>query len=250
MDIKKANHIIREVLNGNKVVSYYEFENAIKLFGLYNTRIVPDAKFIITDDLPVNVLGRCRGIKWIKIKKDVVSNIYHGDKMAMITIFHELKHFRDNYNILNDIYDDETIRILKERLINWANNEFEREILDKDVSFNCYYKANYDVESSEVLAEKYSYLDMIKYFEFIGVELSDNELDNINNKIHMLDKKYNKKLRNLTNCLMYNSFYLTVDEVFDVAISDNPLWLEEFPCLKKEYYVDSKSRVRRISASR
>ena len=136
----------------------------------------------------------------------------------MITIFHELKHFKDNYNILNNIYDDETIRILKEKLINFNQNEFEREILGKYASSNYYYKDNYDVESSEVLAEKYAYLDMIKYFDFIGVKLSDSELSSINNKIHVLDKKYNKKLRNLTHCLMYNNFYLNVDEAFDVAI--------------------------------
>lgn len=250
MDIKEVNHIIKEVLKGNRVVSYEEFINVIGLFGLYNMKIVPDAKFIITCDLPANLSGICCGIKWIKIKKDVIRNIYYGNKMAMLTIFHELKHFRDNYNIFYDIYDEEAIRILKEKLINWANNEFEREILDKDVSFNCYYKDNYDVESSEVLAEKYAYLDMIKYFEFIGVKLSDSELSSISNNIHMLDKKYNKKLRNLTHCFMYNNFYLNVDEAFDVAIRDNQSWLEEYPCLKKEYYVDNKSRVRRISDSR
>ena len=41
-----------------------------------------------------------------------------------------------------------------------------------------------------------------------------------------------------------------VKSIIDVAILDNQSWLEKFPCLKKEYYVDRKSRVRRISASR
>lgn len=246
MDIKEVNHIIKEILCGNSIVNYEKFENVIELLGLYNIKIVPDAKFIITCDLPSNVSGRCCGVEWIKINKKAIRNIYYGNKIAMVTIFHELKHFRDNYNILNNIYDEETIRILKDNLINFEVNNFERKVLGGVVSYNCYYRDNYDVESSEVLAEKYAYLDMIKYFDFIGVKLSDSELSSISNNIHMLDKKYNKKLRNLTHCFMYNNFYLTVDEAFDIAIRDNLSWLEEYPCLKKEYYVDSKNKVRII----
>lgn len=250
MDIKEVNYIIKEVLNGNRIVSYEEFENVIELFGLYNMRIGSNVKFIITDDLPVNVSGRCYGINLIKIKKKVIKNIYCGKKCSMKTIFHELKHFRDNYNIFNDIYDDETIFILKELLLNFEVNEFEKIILGKHASVNRYYKNNYNLESSEVLAEKYAYLDMIKYFEFIGVKLSDSELNDISNNIYMLDKKYNNKLRNFTHCLMYNNCYLTVDEAFEIAIRDNKSWLDIFPCLKEEYYVDNKNKVRRISTSR
>ena len=78
MNVKEVNHIIKEVLSGNRVVSYHEFEKVMELFGLYNMRSFCeiDAKFIITCDLPANVSGRCCGLKWIKVKKDVIKNIY------------------------------------------------------------------------------------------------------------------------------------------------------------------------------
>lgn len=251
MNIQEINYIIREVLNGNRIVSYLEFENVIKLFGLYNMSFVDDAKFIITDELSLFVLGRCCGIEWIKINKKVIKKIYFGDKFSMLAIFHELKHFKDNYNIFNDIYDEDTVLILKEELINEANNEFSNNLFGEHDLFDSdnYYLSNYEKCSQEILADRYGYIEMLRYFKEIGVNLTSGEVNCIECEIKKLDKKLSNKIRNFKDCLMFNSYYLSVDEAFDFVVLDNPKWLEDFPCLRKEYYVDSKNKVRKLGVS-
>lgn len=248
MNINEINYIIKEILNGNKIVSFEKFIEVITLFGIDKVKCNSDAKFIITDKLPNTILGECSGIEYVKINISVIKEMYSSNKLAMSTIFHEIRHFKDNYNIYNHIYDKETIGILKDKLLNYYIDSFTIQLgLGKEY-LRTYYHYNYKYILDEIYANKYSYIDMLNYYKEIGVELNESEKEIIRTKLKKILNRKTNKMRNLEHCLCFNSKHLSLDEAFNCAIRDNIEWLEKFPILKKEYYIENcegKKRVRR-----
>lgn len=235
MDINYINYIIKEVLNGNKVVNYKEFCYIVEKFGQYMISGVDGSEFIICD--LDGKMGICTGDRDIRIDMNVIRKMYDGKKLMMYVIFHELRHFFDIYNIVNGNIDESLIRLLKERLIDFVQDEFYGKY---DAMFSSYYEDNYIVDTGEALADKYGYFNMYMYYQFIGVNLSKDELRFINVEIKDASRRYNNKKR---YCSMFNSNYLDIDDIFDYVIRDNCQWLEEIPYLKKEYYIDDNNKV-------
>ncbi|MDD6879538.1 MAG: hypothetical protein PUD59_04860 [bacterium] len=88
-----------------------------------------------------------------------------------------------------------------------------------------YYKLNYLHESSEIDAKLNSILLFFKFCEKYKIELSEEDEHKTEIVFSELESKKTLK-RYVGGNIIFNSYYLSLDEEFDFTIKEHPEWLE------------------------
>ncbi len=220
--------------------SYMEFEEKIiKYVEDYMTDLCQKRNYFpicsVQENLPY--IGLAKGNDKIIFNKEVIKELMNGNKLFLIFLFHELSHIQQNIQIETGVATPNIICYIKDTLLNKyqqiENKQFYGYVENKTYS---YYTINYENHSKEIDAELNAILLTIEFFQENNIDLP-NETKYLKDYFDALVKRKNKK-RNLTYCGTFNSYYLTLDEAFDVAIKYHPEWLEEYPQLKVEYKLE------------
>ena len=180
----------------------------------------------------------------ITINEKVINDIYLGKINYMIFIFHELDHFKNKYDIELGRINKDIIRSLKEQLLRIATKTFNEKVFGKGYESisDYYYENNYKVFSEEKFVDINAINNFISFIEIIGIELSEQDLQQLKNEIRNNNSQYNNYLRDLRFVSCFNNYFLDFEEAFDVMIKSNPDWLM-YDQLKIEYYLDENDKV-------
>lgn len=182
----------------------------------------------------------------ITINESVIKEIYLGKINSMTVIFHELNHFKSKYDIKLGRVCNDIIRTIKEYLLRESGQDpfNEKNTIKVGISFinDDYYKCNYKVFSDEKLAEISSLNNLLSFVKMSGIELSQQDTKELEDRIRNNTSQYNNYLRDLRLNFNFNSYFLDFEEAFDVMIKFNPEWLA-IPQLNIEYYLDKNGKV-------
>ena len=239
--------------NFESIISYNEFKNEIIIFVetimsslLEDTEYCNDKYSCIVKKLPSYYGGDFNPKNnIITINEKVINDIYLGKINPMAIIFHELDHFKTKYDIKLGIISKDIIRSLKEQLLRIATkNPFNEKILKEGYgSINdYYYESNYQFFSNEKVADINAINNLILFIEIIGIELSEQQLQQLKDEIRNNNSQYDNYLRDLRRVACFNNYFLDFEEAFDVMIKFNPNWLT-LDQLKIEYYLDEDDKV-------
>lgn len=160
------------------------------------------------------------------INERVVRELYEGNNSLWFIIFYELELLNQRYLIFNGISDENTIKVIKEMIINSQADEWS--CLTDNVKYSQY--------SSE-LAMSNTFNNIVILYKLIGQELSVDSIDNfIKNEVYFLSDNYNN---DDFNPMVIEGRIIEMDSLFDKIIYYNSKWLEIFPQLQIEYYIDN-----------
>ena len=184
----------------------------------------------------------------IVINEEVIRNIYDGHIEDFIVIFHELNHFKIKYDIESGIINEDTVRIIKEKLIRTSEDRYSFNPQDS----NYYYCDNYEVYSEEI----YANLQAKKDFLLMLKSLTDNKLiqeefssifeEEYKDEMANEKKRYNNHIRDLSSRSDFNDYSLSFEDAFDLLVTDNPKWLK-YPQISIEYYIDENNKIQKRS---
>lgn len=234
----------------NNSISYNEFKETIVSFietimksYLENTKYLNDKYSCIIKKLPTYRRGEFNPKNnVITINEAVIEDIYLGKINSMITIFHELNHFKSKYDIRLGKVNNDIIRTIKEDLLRIANQGLFKFNKDSSLIDDNYYKCNYTVFSDEKIAEINAINNLILFTQLTDIELPKQHLQQLINQIKNNTSQYNNYLRDLRLIFNYNNYFSDFEEIFDIMIKHNPDWLA-IPQLTIEYYLDKDGKV-------
>lgn len=230
-------------LKGNKSLNYDDFKHlTIEYFSEYITKLYKNnnCKFIISNDL--SVCGKCIGTEKIIINEDIVKKIYNGAIGYLLVIFHEISHLEQNIQIEEGKISKNIINYIKDFLLkNYQSEQNEYFGISDNLS---YYKLNYSCESSEIDANLNSILLFAKFCLKNEIEIEEKEKQKLEVTFIELEQK-KKQVRYVGANIIFNSYYLSLEEAFDLAIKNHPEWLEEFSQLNIEYYIKNGKIIRK-----
>ncbi len=189
---------------------------------------------IIKDNIDANgeTLGCTIGINKIILDKEVIESLMQGHKLNLICIFHELTHIQQNIQIHQGRTTETILKIIKDNIL----DDYQRGTIIKNMKTDnliSYYDINYAIESSEIDAKLNSILLTKKFFIDNGIDytMEEKELDA---RYEEALKQKNRK-RNLSMISTFNSYFLSLDDAFDVIVENHPQWLLKYPQLNQEY---------------
>ena len=230
-----------DALNGNYKGSYHDFEKEIiKFVETYMRALCKNIYYtplcLVKENLSVD--GMAIGTDEIIINKKIIESLMNGGKLSLIVLFHELAHIQQNIQIKKGVSTPNIIRYIKDKLLDEYQDKENKEfgIYSYNKIFN-FYEINYENESSEIDANLNAILLTEQFFMKNNIDYTEDN-DTLNIYFEKMIKRKNRK-RNLTYCCNFNSYYLTLDEAFDVAIKYNSEWLERYPQLKVEYELNN-----------
>lgn len=249
------NHYINRN-NLNPIISYNEFKNTLIVFVekimtslLENTEFSNDKCSCVVKNLPSYSRGEFDPEdNEITINEEVINDIYSGKITSMTTIFHELNHFKSEYDIKLGRINKDIIRSIKERILRDYCYDELTEIKTIKTGANPfiidnYYKCNYVVFSEEKTAEINAINNLISFVELTGIELSEQDLQQLKDEIKNNITQYNNYLRDLRMNINFNNYFLDFEEAFDVIIKQYPYLLSDMPQLNIEYYINDNGEV-------
>lgn len=174
----------------------------------------------------------------IRLDETIPWNIFKGNILVFFDICHELIHFKYDTDLKAGVINKNIVRAAKETLI-----RHEAETTAPIFKYD-YYIDNYKFDSEEKLANMEGVELFRKIIEYMNITLTredDLKLLNIstNNRI-----QYHNYLRNFSNNLKFNNFFMDFEEAFDFLIRDNKDWCN-CPQLIIEYYQDEEGKVRK-----
>lgn len=192
-------------------------------------------------------------------EKDVSKIYYEYDLEGLISLFHELYHYKVQVDIKKGIVNDEIAKCIKEGLLDNLSrnsdniNSFKTKgaYCELQNSNNYYYTDNYRNYFEECLANISAY-KTIKVFLILvakinnypmgSIEKAKEELDNTyDGKILEAEQLYENRIKNFVHTtLPINSYYADFDEIFDCFIKDNKKWLE-YEIISLEYVLDKET---------
>ena len=211
----------------------------------------------VIENITSNTLGthtRSKGenenknIDLIKIDKKLIENIYNGNILeGLITIFHELAHTLIISELENGKINSQLVVIVKEKLIQHMSSPFLRGKIDKKYDYefdeSTYYDDNYDVNTEEIICN-YMALEVVE--QLFQNFLTNEDIENIQNKYKELKKKGNIRERYFESNYNFNSYKMDLFEAFDFLIIKFPN-LAICPQLKFEYYLDVEGKVKKYT---
>lgn len=222
-------------LKGNKSLNYDDFKHlTVEYFSEYITKLYKNynCKFIISNDFPV--YGRCIGVEKIIINEDIIKKIYNGAIGSLLIIFHEISHLEQHIQIVEGKISKNIINYIKDILLKHYQCE-QNECFGISDNLS-YYELNYSCESSEIDADLNSILLFVKFCLKNEIEIGEKAQQKLEVTFIELEQK-KKQARYVGDNIIFNSYYLSLEEAFDFAIKDHPEWLEAFPQLNIEYYI-------------
>ena len=252
--VLKNHYLNKEELR--PVISYDEFKETIKAFVekimgtlLENTDYYKDKYSCTFKQMRLSDRGKFSPKNnEITINEDVIEKLYYGNLSEMITIFHELNHFKIKYELKSGKINQDLVRIVKEELLRISSSDpfDEKNTIKKGTTYinDDYYECNYRVFSEEKVAEIDAIKNLIFFLKTAGINLSEPEMQELERRIANNNRQYENYLRDLRYNFNFNSYFLDFEEAFDVMIIYNPDWLK-FPQLGIEYYQDENGKVKK-----
>lgn len=180
------------------------------------------------------IAGRARNCTEILFNKSIIDDLFNGNRMSLLTLFHELAHIRQNVLIESGSDSSSVIRYIKDALLNHYQELENYRFLGKTYG-NSYYRNNYSYNSMEIDAEIEAIYSMITFCDENSIDISDI-MNTVEDYFDDLKVRKNKK-RYVGDCITFNSYYLTLEEAFDIAINDHAEWLLWYPQLLSEYSI-------------
>lgn len=236
----------------------YEFIlNIMKIFIENND--IKDKCMVSIGYLPKNIKGFFRRTdNFLMINEQVIKDIYNGNIEEFIPIFHELNHFKINYEIQSELINYDISRILKERLIREVSSDpynekssYKTKKFGNNYINDYYYKDNYVNYSEEVVANieaKKNLGVLLQQLANSRGKLNEEVTEFVNNYLSEVlyeeNKKYSTHIRDLNNNILFNDNYLDFESAFDFLIKYNPDWLD-YPQISVEYFIDEQGLVKK-----
>lgn len=177
----------------------------------------------------------------IIINEDVVKKMYHGNILEMITIFHELNHFKIRYDLRLGKVNKKLERIAKEKLIDLAPSPISLGIkgLESD-----YYHENYSLISEEKTVEMDAINNVLEFCQITGISIKEEDQKSLQKRVATEKRLYQNHLRDFKNNISFNDYYLDFDSAFDFLIKYNPSWIE-WPQINIEYHLDQNGQIKK-----
>ena len=193
---------------------------------------------VISNNLKKDCLAYTKSFTEIGLSEELVKRIYNKDKLSFFVILHELEKIYQNYLINVCLLDPNTIKILKEKLVLEIDGE---ENTEED--YCSYYSNSCYTSTSEILAARYAYMDIIDIFDDIGISLSEKEKEYIVLQLELNRKLYEMTDGNTKNCVFVNGYDIDFDDYFEQVIYEHPEWIKDCPQLSFEFYVTEDGKV-------
>lgn len=193
---------------------------------------------VISNNLKKDCLAYTKSFTEIGLSEELVKRIYNKDKLSFFVILHELEKIYQNYLINVCLLDPNTIKILKEKLV------LEIDVEENTEEDYCsYYSNSCYTSTSEILAARYAYMDIIDIFDDIGISLSEKEKEYIVLQLELNRKLYEMTDGNTKNCVFVNGYDIDFDDYFEQIIYEHPEWIKDYPQLSIEFYVTEDGKV-------
>ena len=111
-------------------------------------------------------------------------------------------------------------------------------------TYNQFENSNsYYTSTSEILAARYAYMDIIDIFDDIGLSFSKKEKEYIVLQLELNRKLYEMTDGNTKNCVFVNGYDIDFDDYFEQVIYEHPEWIKDYPQLSIEFYVTEDGKV-------
>ena len=245
---KIVEKVIRDILHKRKKDTVYEaFKSHLIFLGesimknyLEETGLVKDERFkkirFSSGKLPGKILGSHYEGN-IVIDEKVIEGLYNGKLEMLEVFFHELNHFKIYCDIEVGTPNICLYRILKEKLAMESIDKHDRN----------YYDANYSLYSEEIYVEFLALMDFLKFIKLIDHKRFDSVFDELieatSTRLKDIINRWSNETRNLYRVINFNNDYMNINDIFDLQLRDNKKWLEEYPLLKIEYYIDEYGNI-------
>lgn len=242
---KVVDKVIRDILHKRKKDTVYEaFKSHLIFLGesimknyLEETGLIKDERFEKIRFSSGNLSGKILGSHYegnIVIDEKVIVGLYNGKLDMLEAFFHELNHFKIYCDIEVGTPNICLYRILKEQLI--------RESIGTQ-----YYDTNYSLYSEEIYVEFLALMDFLKFIKLIEHKRFDTVFDELigatSTRLKDIINRWSNETRNLYRVINFNNDYMNINDIFDLQLRDNKKWLEEYPLLKIEYYIDESGNI-------
>ena len=245
---KVVDKVIRDILHKRKKDTVYEaFKSHLIFLGesimknyLEETGLVKDERFkkirFSSGKLPGKILGSHYEGN-IVIDEKVIEGLYNGKLEMLEVFFHELNHFKIYCDIEVGTPNICLYRILKEKLAMESIDKHDRN----------YYDANYSLYSEEIYVEFLALMDFLKFIKLIDHKRFDSVFDELieatSTRLKDIINRWSNETRNLYRVIHFNNDYMNINDIFDLQLRDYKKWLEEYPLLKIEYYIDEYGNI-------
>lgn len=245
---KVVDKVIRDILHKRKKDTVYEaFKSHLIFLGesimknyLEETGLVKDERFkkirFSSGKLPGKILGSHYEGN-IVIDEKVIEGLYNGKLEMLEVFFHELNHFKIYCDIEVGTPNICLYRILKEKLAMESIDKHDRN----------YYDANYSLYSEEIYVAFLALMDFLKFIKLIDHKRFDSVFDELieatSTRLKDIINRWSNETRNLYRVIHFNNDYMNINDIFDLQLRDNKKWLEEYPLLKIEYYIDEYGNI-------
>ena len=245
---KIVEKVIRDILHKKKKDIVYEgFKSHLILLGesimknyLEETGLIKNERLKKIRFSSGNLSGKILGSHYegnIVIDEKVIEGIYSGKLDMLEAFFHELNHFKIYCDISRGVPDVHLYRILKEKLARESIDKHDRN----------YYDANYSLYSEEIYVEFLTLIDFLKFIKLIAPKRFDTVFEELrkatSTRLKDIIIRWNNEARDLTRVSDFNYNYMSINDIFDFQLRYNKKWLEEYPLLKIEYYIDKQGNI-------
>lgn len=228
--------LISELFKNN--YSYEEYEEKLKKvllncmkLNIYDSK-QDKLKIEIIDDNEEKVLSSYYNTLYLN--KNLVKDLYSGDRISWIYIFYELELIRQKSYLYKGVPDYDFNKILKEMIL--LNNT------------NLY---NFSIEQtgyfhySKMQASTNAFLNMLLLFKRIGSPLTGEEINILKESLMYDEKSKGEEL--MLSSSDDENVGISMENLFDMNLYFHPEWLEMFPQLKLEYYMSATGVIKRDS---
>lgn len=245
---KIVEKVIRDILHKRKKDTVYEaFKSHLIFLGesimknyLEKTGLIKDERFKKIRFSSGNLSGKILGSHYegnIVIDEKVIEGLYNGKLDMLEAFFHELNHFKIYCDIEVGTTNICLYRILKEKLARESIDKHDRN----------YYDANYSLYSEEIYVEFLALMDFLKFIKLVDSKRFDSVFDELreatSTRLKDIINRWSNETRNLYRVINFNNDYVNINDIFDLQLRDNKKWLEEYPLLKIEYYIDEYGNI-------
>ena len=90
-------------------------------------------------------------------------------------------------------------------------------------------------------------MDFLKFIKLVDPKRFDLRFyelrEPISIKLKNIIKRWNNEKRDVSMVIDINDNYMNINDAFDFQLRDNKKWLEEYPLLKIEYYIDEYGNI-------
>lgn len=190
-----------------------------------NTNI--NLECVILDNVNNNKLVDSYFYYKLILSEKIVKDLYDGNKLAWMPIFYELERMQQRYLIFNCKCDIDIIKIIKEMIMRSLDDELK--CMDMNID-NSYY--------SKIVANRRAFYNLILLYRQLGQKMSQLQLTNLKEKLNVSVVTLCDE--NEIHFIDEANQAFGIDELFEEFIYFNPKWLDLFPQLQIEYFVDGK----------